>query len=256
MAFFEMHYSSRTLAMQVAVNVIIPDRKTAYGEEDKPYKTLYLLHGLSDDYSIWMRRTSIERYANEHGIAVVMPSVTRSWYSNTAYGAKYFSFVAEELPALCRSYFKGMSDAREDNLVAGLSMGGYGALKIALTFPERFGGCASLSGAMGFPHHSSRPMNAEWKGNFGFEMENFSEIAGTENDVHFLAKEALAKGAEMPKIYLWCGTEDFLIKDNRDYRDLLTELGIEHLYEESEGDHSWKWWDLHIQSALNYLLDK
>ena len=95
MAFFEMHYSSRTLAMQVAVNVIIPDRKTAYGEEDKPYKTLYLLHGLSDDYSIWMRRTSIERYANEHGIAVVMPSVTRSWYSNTAYGAKYFSFVAE-----------------------------------------------------------------------------------------------------------------------------------------------------------------
>lgn len=256
MAFFEMHYSSRTLAMQVAVNVIIPDRKSAYGEEDKPYKTLYLLHGLSDDCTTWMRRTSIERYATEHGIAVVMPSVTRSWYTDTAYGAKYFSFVAKELPELCRSYFKGMSDAREDNLIAGLSMGGYGALKAALTYPERFGACASLSGAMGFPHHSSRPMNAEWKGNFGFEMENFSEIAGGANDVHFLAKEAVEKRVEMPKIYLWCGTEDFLLNDNRAYRDLLESLEIKHLYEESEGDHSWKWWDLHIQSALNYMLDK
>lgn len=256
MAFFEMHYSSRTLAMQVALNVIIPDRKSAYGEEDKPYKTLYLLHGLSDDYSIWMRRTSIERYANEYGIAVVMPSVTRSWYSNTAYGAKYFSFVAEELPALCRSYFKGMSDAREDNLIAGLSMGGYGALKAALTYPERFGGCASLSGAMGFPHHESRPLGPEWKGNFGFELESFSDIAGGENDVHYLSEKALKDGKALPEIYLWCGTEDFLLKDNRRYDEYLCELGIKHLYEESEGDHSWKWWDLHIQSALNYLLDK
>ena len=96
-------------------------------------------------------------------------------------------------------------------------------------------------------------MNAEWKGNFGFEMKNFSEIAGTENDVHFLAKEALAKGAKMPKIYLWCGTEDFLIHNNRRLHQQLVDLGIDHHYYESEGDHSWGWWDMHIQPALKFM---
>ena len=128
MAFFEMRYHSDTLKTGVSVNVILPQKCTTLigmtTEGMENYKTLYLLHGLSDDQSIWMRRTSIERYAAEHGIAVVMPSVGRSWYTDTAYGANYFTFITKELPKVCRGFFKGMSDKREDTLIAGLSMGG------------------------------------------------------------------------------------------------------------------------------------
>ena len=128
MAFMEFHYYSKALDKAVTVNVILPERAKAdpaAGIPDGSYKTVYLFHGLSSDYSAWMRRTNIERYASEYNIAVVMPDVARSWYSNTQYGANYFTFVSEELPAVCRGYFKDMSDKREDNYVAGLSMGGY-----------------------------------------------------------------------------------------------------------------------------------
>ena len=250
MAFFEMHYYSHTLQMQVELNVVIPDGKS------EGYKTLYLLHGLSDDHSMWTRQTSIERYANARGIAVVMPAVARSWYSNTAYGARYFNFVALELPRVCRSFFKGMSDRREDNMVAGLSMGGYGALKIALTYPEAFGGCASLSGAVDIVNRNVPIDIEEWQGNFGFDFAENSSLAGTKNDIFHLTKKAVESGEPMPALYLWCGDRDFLLDANRRYNDLLCELGVDYLYEESEGDHSWKWWDLHIQSALDHLLKK
>lgn len=99
------------------------------------HPTLYLLHGLSDDDSIWLRRTSIERYVAQMGIAVVMPQVHRSFYTDMAAGGQYWTFISEELPALARSFFP-LSAKREDNFVAGLSMGGYGALKLGLRKPE------------------------------------------------------------------------------------------------------------------------
>lgn len=247
MASFEMHYRSEALLMQVALSVIIPDGKSEY-------KTLYLLHGLSDDYTAWPRHTSIERYANERGIAVVMPSVTRSWYTNTAYGAKYFDFVALELPRVCRSFFKGMSDKREDNMVAGLSMGGFGALKIALNYPEAFGACASLSGAIDLVSRG-KPYNLEeWRGNFGFSMEDCSELTDTENDIFGLTEKLAKSDRPFPAMFLWCGERDFLLNPNRRYEELLCKLGIEHHYYESEGDHSWRWWDMHIQPAMDYML--
>ena len=258
MAFFQMNYHSDALRMGVSVNVILPEKaKTVIGmcaDGKDTYKTLYLLHGLSDDHSIWMRRTSIERYASEHGIAVVMPCVARSWYVDTAYGMKYFTFITEELPRVCRGFFKGMSDKREDNFIAGLSMGGYGALKAALTYPEKFGGCASLSGALDFASRLRLNILDEMKGIFGADFNNVSDIQNTKHDIAYLAKECKAQGTELPKIYMWCGTEDFLIEANREYDKLLCDLGIDHAYEESEGNHSWKWWDMHIQDALNYLL--
>lgn len=249
-----MKYYSRALGMQTTLNVIIPERKEGYGEADGEYKTLYLLHGLSDDYSMWLRRSSVERYADERGIAVVMPGVERSWYADTAYGENYFTFVAKELPAVCRSYFKGMSDRREDNFIAGLSMGGYGALKIALTFPEKFGGCASLSGALDIVKAGGLLSKEQLRGNFGFEVNGGDDLAGTENDLFCLAAKAVENNLTMPKTYLWCGTSDFLIEDNRRYHAHLDSLGIPHAYEESEGNHSWKYWDTRIRSALDYLL--
>ena len=140
--FLEMSFQSKELKKMTKVNVILPDEREAAGE---PCTVLWLFHGLHGDHTSWMRQSGIEKYAKEHRIAVVMPDADRSWYTDTAYGAKYLTFVACELPDVCRSFFRGMSDRREDTLIAGLSMGGYGAIKAALTYPERFGGAASLS---------------------------------------------------------------------------------------------------------------
>lgn len=259
MAFFEMHYYSMALRMQVALNVILPEipkKAEGVGAPEGSYKTLYLLHGLSGDCSAWTRKSSIERYAEEHGIAVVMPSVARTWYTDTAFGENYFTFVAEELPKVCRSYFKGMSDKREDNFVAGLSMGGYGAAKVALTYPERFFGFASLSGAVDITRKNRAYDLTEWRGIFGFDLKDAAELAGSDNDLFYLVERNKREGRPHPKTYIWCGTEDTLINTNRDFRDHLQALELPFCYKESEGDHTWRWWDLHIQDALNFLLDE
>lgn len=260
MAFLELHYHSDVLRKAVTVNVILPEKaKTLIGlntagNSITSYKTLYLLHGLSDDHTIWMRRTSIERYASDRGIAVVMPSVDRSWYTDTADGARYFTFVTEELPNVCRSYFRGMSDKREDTMIAGLSMGGYGAIKAALLRPDRFGGCASLSGALDIARLRGLSELAEWRGIFGFDLNSTTDLKGSAHDLFAIAQTHVAEGNPLPKLYMWCGTEDGLLGANHAFRDLLNELNVPHLYEESAGAHHWDCWDTHIVDALDYLL--
>jgi putative tributyrin esterase len=250
MPFIQLNYRSDALNKCVNVNVILPV------DVSKEYKTLYLLHGLGGDETVWMRETSIERYAKEYGIAVVMPNVDRSWYTDTAYGANYFTFVSKELPRVCRSYFKNMSPKREDNFIAGLSMGGYGAMKIALLNTDTFAGVSSLSGTLDIilrdPLH---PLNYK-KGIFGYDLESYEDIRGTEHDLFSLVKNKHAEGATMPKIHLWCGESDQNFDPYNRFSALLTELGIEHLYEHSEGDHSWKWWDKHIRDTLKYFFGK
>lgn len=259
MALFEMQYYSKALGTSVCVNLILPEipkKHDGIGSPNGEYKTLYLLHGLSDNCNAWLRYTSIERYAKDYNVAVVMPSVSRSWYSDTAYDAKYFTFVAKELPEVCRSYFNGISAKKENNFVAGLSMGGYGAMKLALTYPECFEGCASLSGSLDITR-KGRPCNInEWRGNFGFDLPSPSALEGTENDIFALTKKLANTNISFPKIFLWCGTEDSLIKINREYTQFLNELNVSHVYNESEGDHSWKWWDLHIQKVLEFFFKK
>ena len=247
MAFLELHFKSQALKTTVTVNVILPD------DADSTCKTLYLLHGASGDHSVWMRFSAIERYAKKHKIAVVMPNVSNSWYTDTAYGVNYFTFAAEELPKLCRQYFRCMTDRREDNFIGGLSMGGYGALKIALTYPERYFACVSLSGALDITR-KSRPYSLElWKSNFGFELGSALELENTTHDVFYLTKQNKAANKPFPKMFIWCGTEDSLLSVNRNYHSLLTDLNVEHEYRESEGTHSWEWWDMHIENALNFI---
>lgn len=262
MAFLELHFRSDALNLCVPVSVILPDGAKK-APEGATYRTLFLLHGLSDDHTIWERRTSIERYADERGIAVVMPEVGRSWYTDTADGANYLTYIGEELPEVCRGFFRGMSHRREDTFVAGLSMGGYGALKAALTYPDRFGGCASLSGALDVVSRTDRRLAndreraaflTEWRGIFGFDIERGDDLRGGRNDLFALTRKHREEGLPFPKIFLWCGTEDSLLIYNRNYHALLGDLGIPHGYAESEGNHSWKWWDLHIQDAMDALL--
>lgn len=257
-AMIELNYFSKALNTKTTVNVLLPEAdKKAEGVAGAPegeYKTLYLLHGMTDDRRGWSRHTNIDLYSRQHNVAVVMPEVGNSWYTDTAYGPKYLTFVGKELPEVCRSYFRGMSPRREMNFVAGNSMGGYGAVKVALTYPDRFFACAAFSGALDVTRKGRKLDWENWRGIFGFDLPNAEALAGTRHDLFFLAREAKEKGIALPAFYFWCGTEDGLIDNNRAYHAHLTALGIEHEYRESAGGHQWEMWDVQIQAALNFLL--
>lgn len=256
MALLHVDFFSDVLGMCTQMDVILPERtRGQIGMEGKAvgdtYPTLYLLHGMSDDHTIWQRRTSIERYASEYNLAVVMPTTHLGWYTNMRYGFDYYTFIAEELPVICRNFFPRMSDKREETFAAGLSMGGYGAMKLGLRAPETFGYAASLSGAVDIIS-SLKPENGEgfWTNIFG----PVQEARGSENDLLAVA-ERLAKdpAAVKPELYIWCGTEDFLYEQNVTMRDHLTKLNYSLRYEESPGDHQWKYWDEKIQTVLEWL---
>ena len=260
MAFFDCHFFSDILGLSVSAYVLVP-QKTARqigmsgGEARAQYPTLYLLHGLSDDHTIWMRRTSIERYAAARNIAVVMPAVSRSFYHDMVSGLRYWTFLSEELPALCRQWFP-LSAAREDNFAAGLSMGGYGALRLALTHPKRYAAAASFSGALDVvarvqsARNSNSPLGAaEILGIFGPD----AHVEGGESDLNSLAQRAGAGPTPRPQLYVSCGTEDFLIEENRRFHQHLDSLHYEHVYVEGPGSHEWGYWDAQIQRALDWL---
>ena len=250
--FFELNFKSKELGKDTQVNILMPFPK---GDDAPPCKTLWLLHGLAGDHTSWMRHTSIERYASEHRIAVIMPNGDRSRYTDTTYGANYFSFVSRELPELCRNTFKQISTKREDNIIAGLSMGGYGALKLALSCPERYGACISLSGSMDITRKGRECNLSEWRSIFDLDMESPAELEGSKHDLFCLSEKLKQDGKTLPRIYMWCGNEDHLIGVNRFFDEHLTKLDIPHVFKTSEGDHSWKWWDLHIQDALRWALN-
>ena len=257
MAYLEFRYRSEALSRNVSVNVILPGSKATDGSDiPKKYKTVYLLHGLSGDYTSWMRNSAIERYAAEHGIAVVMPGVERSWYTNTAYGQRYLDFVADELPRVMRAYFSGMSDAREDNFVGGYSMGGYGAAKLALLYPDRYAGCIALSGSFDITRRNKTYRLNEWQSLFGFDIPDALALEGSEHDLFALADKAKDAVTELPKFFLWCGTEDALVEVGRAFRDKLESVGADVCYSESEGNHSFIYWDMHIERALKYYFGK
>ncbi|WP_315793781.1 alpha/beta hydrolase family protein [Paenibacillus sp. BIC5C1] len=256
MALIKCDFYSDTLGLSTSMHVILPQQThNQIGMENVSgqglHPTLYLLHGLSDDDSIWLRRTSIERYVADLGIAVVMPQVHRSFYTDMAEGGRYWTFISEELPALARSFFP-LSHKREDNFVAGLSMGGYGAFKLALHKPEQYAAAASLSGALDMVAHMDNRIvkalsDAEFKRIFG------AEIKGSENDLLHLLEESKASQGPKPLLYQCCGTEDFLYDENQTFRQACAQTDFQLTYEEEPGGHDWGYWDEKIQNVLKWL---
>lgn len=256
MAFVDLNVYSQILEREIDLFVILPENATGMiGMESKnapTCPTLYLLHGMSDDHSIWLRRTSIERYAAEKGLAVVMPSTDLGFYTDMAMGENYWQFITQELPSLCRSLFPQMSLQREDTFVAGLSMGGYGALKCGLRAPNVFSCAAGLSSAADI----AEIVQAGKLGSQQYWQDIFGDpkrVSGSFNDL-FAAAEEYAKGTLPPvRFYLWCGTEDGLYPQTVRLRDQMRALGLNLTYEESPGIHAWKYWDEKIQSVINWL---
>jgi putative tributyrin esterase len=253
----ELDFFSETLGLLSSMYVILPQRKMAEikSKRTPKYRTLYLLHGHSDDHTAWQRWTSIERYAEGLNLAVVMPAVHLSFYNDMAHGGKYWQFISEELPALVRDIFPLSSD-RKDNFVAGLSMGGYGAFKLALTHPERYVAAASLSGALDIQEvvrpKRNDPGNKAWQEEMRTVFGDLSKVPGSKHDLFMLAKRA-AKAPVKPRLYQCCGTEDELYPQNLRFRDAVSKLPLDLTYEEGPGEHNWAYWDKMIQNVLKWM---
>lgn len=252
MSFTNLDFFSQTLEMSTHCNVILPHDIT---KSDKPAKVLYLLHGLSDDCSKWTRFTNLERLVNGKHIAVVMPEVHRSFYTDMRYGIKYFQYIAFELPDICRRMMN-ISAKREDTYIAGLSMGGYGALKTALTRPDVFSKVASFSGVTNFKR-DLEDQNGRYRKDDNI-IKQFIAIAGKElkltddEDTWVLAERAL-KSENPPEILLTCGTEDYLYQSNVEFKNHLDKIGYDAKFIEWQGCHGWKFWEESLPHLLEFL---
>jgi S-formylglutathione hydrolase FrmB len=252
MAIFSGIVDSKVLGMETALAVALPQDYKNYDPQNAP-RVLYLLHEYGGQSASWLRWTAVERYAKRYGLALILPEVQRSFYIDMAMGPAYFRYLTEELPELCRRMF-GISARREDTFVAGASMGGYGALKCALSRPELYGACAGLSGAydMTYVTDKLRENPADLAGGRAVLGETL-DIA-PKNDLFLLAEKAAALPEnERPRLFLHCGTEDYLYESGVKLRRRLDGLGYSYVYEEGPGNHDWEFWDPAIRRVIQQL---
>ncbi|MDB5353022.1 MAG: hypothetical protein JWN86_4269 [Planctomycetota bacterium] len=241
MAFATINYHSRSLQKASSFNVVFPDDPNI----PKPWSVFYLLHGLSDDHTIWMRRTSIERYVAGLPLVVVMPDGGRGWYSNAVEGYAHEDDLIKDVVGLVDHTFPVKAE-RAGRCIGGLSMGGYGAVKLGIKHHDRFASVTSHSGATGIMHDPDRikGLGTEFARIFGAKPADGPE------DPFSLVKSV--DHGRLPAMRLDCGTEDFLLAQNRSFHKHLTDLHIPHDYVEFPGGHDWTYWDSHVQEAIAF----
>ena len=256
MAFASLDFYSEVLQQESHLRVLIPERRDGLGyrpltNEEGKHPVLVLLHGLGDGASAWTRYTAVERYARRYGLAVVMPEVGRSFYSDLKHGEAYWTYVSRELLQKCYEFFPQISQKREDHYAAGLSMGGYGALKLALQAPGDFCFAGALSAAPDIVARAETQFRDDplFRSNLGSP----EELRGSVSDLFDAAEKLAESGKKLPQIMMWCGTEDFLYQDNARFYEHLQKLGYPVEFRESTGDHQWKYWDQEIQTVLDRI---
>ncbi|HML45193.1 MAG TPA: alpha/beta hydrolase family protein [Clostridia bacterium] len=243
----------------------MPQREQGIGvrgaaDDATRYPVLWLLHGASDDHTIWLRRTSIERYVAPLGLAVVMPSVHLSRYANMAHGPRYFDYVTRELPEALGGVFP-LSRRREDNYVAGLSMGGYGAMKMGLAFPDQYAAIGCFSSGNLIRQGTLTMLNRQRTSGKASMLEAVygvtdpvSLMGDPQSDLFAMAEAAEASGHALPRIFHACGTEDFLLDNARlTAQWFAAHPAFAYTYREGPGSHDWAFWDLWIQTFLAWL---
>lgn len=267
MATMEVHMFSESLKRNVTFNAIVPiDKRSIDGYQlrtERPMKTLYLLHGVYGDCTEWQNFTRVALWAQDMNLCVIMPSGENKFYSDIEDSNDYFGkFVGEELVAFTRALFH-LSSAREDTYVAGLSMGGLGALLTGLRYPETFGHIGAFSSALILDNaplddKGTRMFQRNGSGEPITRAEFYESSVGSlenlnpRNDVYALVDQCVENG-NMPKIYQAIGTSDFLLNGNRAFKAYLDRKGVEVVYEESEGAHEWNFWDKALYHFLQLL---
>lgn len=257
MALIQMNYLSNALLRTVPVNVILPVDKVSSKTRDYEghrggYKTLYLLHGMFGNYTDWCANTRVQRWAEEKNLAVVMPSGDNMYYVNSTIPFNdYGAFIGEELPRIMRAAFP-LSDRREDTFIAGLSMGGFGAIRNGFKYADTFSHIAGLSSALTVLDPNVPPIAGD-KAVFG------DLAAAAQTDKNFQVtyqelKERVSRGeATMPRMYLACGLDDDFITSTRAFRDQLLADGVDLTYDEEPGAHEWDFWDRQIKKVIDWL---
>ena len=252
MPWAQLHWRSDVLQKQTTMQVLLP----RVGEP--PFPVFYLLHGLSDDSTVWLRHTRLEWYVRELPLLLVLPDGYRGFYTDNEEGPAYARHIGRELVDFVDRNFQTRAQ-RSGRAIGGLSMGGYGAMRIGLGYADRFCSINSHSGAVGRQDadfsvaaekagkHADKPREfvAELRRIFG------EHPVGTRHDLVELAKKAHAAGL-LPALHLDCGRDDFLLEDSRECHRSLKEEGIPHEYHEHAGAHDWDYWDRHVQDALRF----
>lgn len=260
MASLTMNMYSRELGMDTTLNVLLPEQKHGAGAEaDAPRKTypvIYVLHGYSDNYSSWMRKSILEFVARDYDVVVIMPEVNNAFYADRP-GAHYFSYVSQELPHRMASYFP-ISTEREETFVMGNSMGGYGAFLLALTFPERYAAAVSLSGVLGIAYRDSYLLCRDpgFRANMDASFGGPKAFEDSPYNLYRLAERFDASRAACPRLLHTCGTDDIIAYEpgNDFINHIHAHTSLPVQYEEIEhGDHSWQTWNPLIKRAFTFF---
>jgi S-formylglutathione hydrolase FrmB len=243
MAFAELHFSANnSLGRMHSAMVILPEKKTG------PFPVLYLLHGMTDDHTAWLRRSNIDRHVEEYPLIVVMPDTERGWYSDALRdpSKRFESYIIQDLIPFVDSTFNTVADG-SGRAVAGLSMGGYGALRLGMRHPDMFRLVHGFSSGFDFGrgHRADQPEMNLIYGDMPI---------GSDYDLHAVAKK-LDK-SKAPQIGFDTGVDDFVLDSNRSFDKCLTDLGIDHRYTEFPGNHNWDYWDEHIKLELPDIATK
>lgn len=256
MALIQLSCFSPTLTKNMQLYVALPELEQL---PEGNLKTVWMLHGYTGDYTDWQRMTGMERYARERRIAVVMPDAANSFYADMAYGPAYFTYLTEELPRYLRKLLP-LSSRREDNFVGGLSSGGYGAMKVGLTYPERYAAIGCLS-AYNIPEDFSwqAPDKPEdWKRMFSLVYGDLfpNHMMGSKHDLYHLVDIIREQDLPRPAVFHVWGDMDVAKRGacimNRYFTDM--EGNPFHYFgKEYPGVHDFAFWDRHLEEMLDYF---
>lgn len=252
MALIQMNFLSTALQRTVPVTVILPVDNTAITDPKPVFPTLYLLHGLFGNHTDWTGNTRIQQWAEERGLAVVMPSGDNSFYiDHQLPNQEYGKFIGRELVEMTRRAFP-LSHNREDTFLAGLSMGGFGALRNGLKYADTFGYVAGFSSAVNIfempPDAPGRTLIRE-----DLVFGDLEEARKSDKNPRVALLQAQKAGLRIPRIYMSCGLQDPLVECNRKLRDYFLDQGVCLTYTESDGKHNWDFWNTEIRSILDWL---
>ena len=256
MALFRIDHSSESVGVNLPLNLILPNPAALKEKPLSSFNILFLLHGLSDDASAWQRYTNIETLARNQELVVVMPTVGRSFYADMDNGQAYFRYLTQELPDYLRKTFR-LELKREQMLVAGLSMGGYGAFKLAFVRPQMVRAALSLSGAL-LNRQFFIPSHAEGEIKWQHEMElifgGLDKFPNSENDPETWIKMGAADPGRLPSLHMACGLKDELLPANRWFYRAASAAGLDVHYVEAEGAHDWLFWGEHLKRWLQVVV--
>ncbi len=263
MGLFQVDYYAKTLAKNTNFSAVIPNdipQMMTAGNDcyQRKTKVLFLLHGYSGGCRDWLLGARVTDLATKYNIAIVMPSGDNSFYlDGKGVGRAYCQFVGQELVDYVRSTF-GLSAGKEDTYIGGLSMGGFGAIHTGLTYPNTFGKIMALSSALII--HKIENLKEGFKDTIA-DYEYYTSVFGdlsklshSVNNPEVLIKELKEKNQAIPSIYMACGTEDFLIKENREFHQFLQKEKVPVTYIESPGAHDWNFWSQHLEPSIQWML--